>query len=519
MNSTGQFTQVVMVSEPKLPPDIMVQVFDLLQKSKASLPEMRLVSSQFDYLIVPIMYRVVNLSEKMIDTFDQKPDLENWAIGQLHMSLYTRHVMIRKPKDRSLEFLSLGHRGNLQDIRYVISVRSYIEDYTLLTCSLSFLGLSEDTVPMCRCPILYHAEKRGPSNLRLHLVDIDCTSTNEFTFLFSIFTMNIIFFKPMNIVSFKITSWKYRHGTRVMGRLLKMPRLKVLHLISQHDPDTSSWDGDPSFYEGVIGARGQLSAIEELVLHTYKWSHSPHTAVNFWNWTKIKNLELKDVDVVNFLRTVPSSQLTHLQTLILDSSLNDEKKEVTRLVCDLVKKVHALKSLSLKCSIEKVVNAITCHGPSLRCLNLRDPRRRKSLGWTMRWCQNLRDISAACSNLMELVVDVEIDSSSEPAKMVIETLAGFRNMRTLTVFDHKKRFLHARETPMMDHPANRDVSDWLKSMLEAKKGVMFDNVTVMARSRNIDLANRNTERAFRPYLNLSGDNLTKILTESTEIEE
>jgi hypothetical protein len=79
-----------------LPPDILVMVFEELQTT-GSLRPLRLVSTQFEDLVAPILFREVDLTERIIAQYREKKPVQEHTSLQLLMGLHTRHVTIRCP--------------------------------------------------------------------------------------------------------------------------------------------------------------------------------------------------------------------------------------------------------------------------------------------------------------------------------------------------------------------------------------------------------------------------------------
>lgn len=95
----------------RLPREVLVMIFEELANTPY-LRGMRLVSSQFEDLIVPIVYRHVTLTSHLLDAYlPSMPGSYSWEKAQaskvsvlyLQMALYTRHVTI----DRKLDLHSV----------------------------------------------------------------------------------------------------------------------------------------------------------------------------------------------------------------------------------------------------------------------------------------------------------------------------------------------------------------------------------------------------------------------------
>lgn len=101
--------------------DVLIPILeDLNDIAPNSLPDLRTVSKQLDGLIVPILYRHINLTPRVIarSAVGKDPDTHNKAKFQVagDMRRYTRHVSIGVVLDWSL----VTHM--LQEIEHLVSL-------------------------------------------------------------------------------------------------------------------------------------------------------------------------------------------------------------------------------------------------------------------------------------------------------------------------------------------------------------------------------------------------------------
>ena len=175
------------------------------------------------------------------------------------------------------------------------------------------------------------------------------------------------------LVSCKIYKYCERSEIRsaLIHFLLGKNNLETLHL------DCAS--SEITIPDGAIRSHERMPALKELVLCSYKWNHSPVTAVQFWNWSRITHLELWRVPIVPFLETVKPEHLIHLRTLRTDGfSPVHLRNYRCLLLCRLLYGVKALENITLSLRWkgvdedwkENLVRAISRHGKSLRYLNL-----------------------------------------------------------------------------------------------------------------------------------------------------
>ena len=123
----------------------------------------------------------------------------------------------------------------------------------------------------------------------------------------------------------------------------------------------------------------RLPPIKKLALTSVSWKSTAQGSDNLWNWTQITHLELRYMGVDNFLKDVSLQHLVQLWTLLVigfPSHLEADRTEIRRTIkiCNLIRKVHVLKTLVLRSKILNIghLSAILKHGPSLRFLGIRD---------------------------------------------------------------------------------------------------------------------------------------------------
>ena len=105
---------------PALPPEVLLITFNSAHET-AALSVLRIVSRQFDLLIVPIIYRQVTLTAKVVACVQQSTPER--SATQLHIAKsickYTRHVSINKELHWPSVLRLLYSLEKLLDLRYV----------------------------------------------------------------------------------------------------------------------------------------------------------------------------------------------------------------------------------------------------------------------------------------------------------------------------------------------------------------------------------------------------------------
>lgn len=268
---------------------------------------------------------------------------------------------------------------------------------------------------------------------------------------------------------------------RIKPLLMGRSELETLHLIGNRK--LRSWEY-LGFTDIRIGYDDRMSPVKELILQSYFWNHSPHNAVNFWNWTQVTHLELRDVCMMRFLKSVPPHHLLQLKTLVLDDHCPGAIHEASDLMCDLVTNIKALENLSLKCKPYKAIGPILRHGPTLRSLEIRDY---SELGTSPAALSEagLKRIQKYCPDLMELGINLVFDQTKKipkGPKTIGVPLTQMRNLRRLTVFTRERQMnLPKAGDEDSYYHLNREVREWFNVFLAAKKGARFEKVVVNMR--------------------------------------
>ena len=172
------------------------------------------------------------------------------------------------------------------------------------------------------------------------------------------------------LASIQIVNYSHSLEERspIQQSLLGKEDLEILHL-SCTGPRVTVCDD-------AIQPSERMPAVKELVLDGYMWNHSPATAVNFWNWSRITHLELRRVPIIPFLSTVTPEHLVHLRTFKTDVFCPEivPTFEGCKLLIRLLNGIKALENLSISLHIDRIdedlkgnlVRAISRHGGSLR---------------------------------------------------------------------------------------------------------------------------------------------------------
>lgn len=214
-------------------------------------------------------------------------------------------------------------------------------------------------------------------------------------------------FPPQRLITLKVEEWYKWHDwdSDIRDLLLAQPNLQKLHLVSETKAPPVF--PKPRLREPASSER--LPPLRELVLDGYHWDYPPWAAVNFWDWSNIIHLELRNTQVDNFLLTVPPQHLSRLQTFITDSRGSvGHRVSIDRLLCNVVAQNSCLEELRMKYVVKKstLVSMVARNGSVLRILDLRCCNRPRKSSWLPLSKGELVDLNSGCPQLIELEVDI-----------------------------------------------------------------------------------------------------------------
>ena len=265
--------------------------------------------------------------------------------------------------------------------------------------------------------------------------------------------------------------------SQIKKLLLASPKMETLDLTyDKGDEVVADWD---------VKKGEKLPPFKNLNIYRMDWGFSLVEGVNFWDWSKITHLGMKEVPIIPFLKTVPPEYLMGLRTFKTDCwGSGDSKEEASKLLCNLVQKIASLEILEMKCSMEKTVDqciqAIIKHGSSLHSLSLRDFDVPQDFpGWpSVLSIKKLTALRSACPTLTGLEIDIKLklENLEKMGSILTTTLASFRNLRELK--------LHTWVSPetatddyyyeilkVVAHP-------WIEDLKSSKSGVEFDSLSL-----------------------------------------
>ena len=120
----------VIPSAPELPADVILTIVEELHK-RQGISHLRVVSKQFDALIVPLSYRHVHLTERIVAPFAFKQELYDPLVVQLQVARdvknHARHLTVKRNLDWSSVAKLIRSLVNLRSFTYVKSSPSIFE--------------------------------------------------------------------------------------------------------------------------------------------------------------------------------------------------------------------------------------------------------------------------------------------------------------------------------------------------------------------------------------------------------
>ena len=120
----------VIPSIPELPADVLLTILEELHK-RQGLSHLRVVSKQFDALIVPLSYRHVHLTERIVAPFALKQGRYDPLVAGHQVARdvknHARHLTVKRGLDWSLVAKLIQSLVNLRSFTYVQPSSSFFK--------------------------------------------------------------------------------------------------------------------------------------------------------------------------------------------------------------------------------------------------------------------------------------------------------------------------------------------------------------------------------------------------------
>lgn len=217
------------------------------------------------------------------------------------------------------------------------------------------------------------------------------------------------YFPNSNLISCKLR-WEIPDLPMIKDLLFERPKLQKLHLIQDSDCNITSWNSTIKTYRDQ--SIKCLPALKELVIDGYNWNHSPWETVHLWDWSNITYLELRNVQVINFLSQIQPRDFSGLKTLIEKCTSNFERsshKKKSKLLSRFLQHTPVLEELDTTCDTQStpIASTIAQRCSRLRTLSLRSFGIFKDSWWKALSVDHLSTIGSSCPQLMEMTLDLK----------------------------------------------------------------------------------------------------------------
>ncbi|KAI0384551.1 hypothetical protein F5Y04DRAFT_269494 [Hypomontagnella monticulosa] len=386
-----------------LSPELLDLIFkQLLVIDTRTLANARQLSRRFEHIVTPIQFDTVRLNERII-----APETETYfpRIPKI-MSSFTRHIDARSDLD------PINTRRVLDRAHCLLTLRWRYVGYQL---NSGFFSTPSDILSSNHVNI---------ETIKLYveglpLKDFDCGLHN--TYLQEI--------PASNLVSLKMES-------PTPPLTARSESLKELLIISQ-GVDTFHYDDRGQGTHFSFRGDERLPAFKELSLRSYDWNHDRAAVRRHWNFERLRRLTLIDVPLLQFLSSVPSSDLYRLEALHCEdfsTHLPDCRREISESLYLLTMQIRALHTLKLTCDTDSFpIHGILHHAESLRVLSFRDY---VGFGDETELCptmhhEELATLSKRLSNLH--TIELDMDPAVCDSVLFLRALCDFPRLDTLVL--------------------------------------------------------------------------------------
>jgi hypothetical protein len=292
--------------------------------------------------------------------------------------------------------------------------------------------------------------------------------------------------------------------------LLASPKLEILHMtLPRHRNGISFRCDGLGVYNLCVQPGETLSSLKELVyeartLYGRLDLQSFSIPASFFNWSKIRHLELRGLPMFHLIRSL-DDQILNLQTLKLEfcSMPSHQMPNVEKLTIlhKFLSNVRGLETLVLHNDTPHVpISALAIHGDTLKHLSIRYPNFRAPSDrstyaagpWT---AQELDRLNRSCPHISHLTLDIPISdhiiSSIDPPDRpshrnnlrpyrYLTALAQFPQLRTATLYP---TFLDNLGIPPPTISTDKNLVRTLFLHLRAHKvGVPFEQLELILNS-------------------------------------
>ena len=234
------------------------------------------------------------------------------------------------------------------------------------------------------------------------------------------------------------------------------PELQKLHLIKKSYYNFASWK--PKIETSRDQSVKRLPALKELVIDGYNWDHSPWETANLWDWSNITYLELRNVQMINFLSRIQPQDFSGLKSFVEECTSNFEESshgKKSKLLCKFLQHTPVLEELDITCDTQStpIASTIAQWCPRLRTLSLRSFSIFKTSWWKALSVDDLSTIGSSCPQLLEIRLDLKfpmirsVQSNSSRSKLRTTRIMTRSMSRAQTT---KRKAIGTNRIPLVD---------------------------------------------------------------------
>ncbi|KAI0162230.1 hypothetical protein GGR57DRAFT_489930 [Xylariaceae sp. FL1272] len=370
-----------------------------------SLAASRRLSRRFNAIATPIRYNTLRLTSKLLDSQRQ----QEFSNGLANICRHTKHIEMGSDLDPQLVKALLSKIERLSSVRW-----RYLE---------SGLRKGDFWVPSDVLPPRHLQRYQTKLHIEsLPLRDFGAEQCNPY----------LRAIPPAALASLHVAVPTPPLTSRLetlKGLLLESRQLKIFSLGDRGQGTRFSFANNE-----------QLPAFTNLSLRSYDWDHSGEEVARHWNFTKIRHLELIDVPLYPFFRSISFEDFENLNSLQLDdfsTHLQDRRRETTHGQYHFIKRIRRLADLRITCQTSHFhVDGILHHASSLRILRFRDYT---GFSNEYRRCptMELEDLKHLARNLVQLhTLEIDMDENQCAPGKFLDTLCAFPKLTTLTLHIH-----------------------------------------------------------------------------------
>ncbi|KAL9073594.1 MAG: hypothetical protein Q9161_002834 [Pseudevernia consocians] len=451
-----------------LPADITLIVLEELHKIQR-ISDLRVVSKQFDALIVPLSYRHKHLTDRILAPFAFKQELHDPSVVQLQVAhdvrLHTRHLTVNRKLDWSLVAKLIRSLRNLRSFTW------------------AFWGPGATSLHRSANSTIGPALCETWPKVQLQFEGL-CTSKYR--------SRDYPDFPNSNLITCEVAPRDRSKLPMIKDLLFERPMLQKLHLV--HESFKTSSNYRPKIEVQQDQNVKRLPALRSLIIDGDGCNPSLWEGTNLWNWSQITHLELREVKVDKFLDRVPPQHLSGLKTFI--DTARTGCPQLMEIQVDMAwpSNSDTFSTSAGATSQTATTSAPTIMTPSMPSVSNakrdatgtdRDDTKLGVMGESV-----IKDLAQADNELetwerhysREEVTALRNQVHANPAS----ALAGFRNLRRLTIFTVINHFVAPESNQRTFARTRAAVKNWLTELLLTKEGAGFEKVVIRVRSEVVN---------------------------------